>query len=219
MKNNLIINEYDKEKIRKIYPFLDLQDRNQHDLHKLNCNRHEGLPVILFVGQIIRGKGLDLLISALSFVKEKFHLKIIGKGNDKDFIKTIIKKKKLVGKVSFFDWTDKPEAFYKDAAVIVIPSRWQEPFGLIGIEAFSYKKPVIGFNVGGISEWLKNNRNGYLIEPFDLKDMGEKIKDLLNNSNKRKTFGESGYKMIKDKYSKEIYIKSFLNLFSELENV
>ena len=44
-------------------------------------------------------------------------------------------------------------AVYRRARVLVLPSRWQEPFGITGIEAFSFGVPVAAWESGGVSEW------------------------------------------------------------------
>jgi glycosyltransferase involved in cell wall biosynthesis len=49
--------------------------------------------------------------------------------------------------------------------VVVVPSRWPEPFGLVGLEAAASGTPSVAFDVGGISTWLRDNENGLLVDP------------------------------------------------------
>ncbi|HSG30682.1 MAG TPA: glycosyltransferase, partial [Thermodesulfobacteriota bacterium] len=68
------------------------------------------------------------------------------------------------------------------------------------IEAMSFSKPVVGFNIGGITESVLNNENGYLCDPGDLDEMTERIIDLLDSKSKRTKMGNAGLKRIKNLY-------------------
>jgi glycosyltransferase involved in cell wall biosynthesis len=69
--------------------------------------------------------------------------------------------------VQFPGWLDslrRAEVF--DASdLLLIPSRWPEPFGLVGLEAGLHGVPCVAFDVGGIREWLQSDTNGWLVEP------------------------------------------------------
>ena len=96
--------------------------------------------------------------------------------------------------------------WYNSAAVVVVPSRWQEPFGLIGGEAYSYFKPVIAFDVGGISEWLKDKETGFLVKEGDVVAFAEKIEFLLNNPKEAEKMGYAGNSLMKQKFNDDIYV-------------
>jgi len=66
--------------------------------------------------------------------------------------------------ISFPGWVDRPriEALLKNCDLLVVPSLWPEPFGLVGPEAGHYGVPVAAFNVGGIHDWLVDGVNGFL---------------------------------------------------------
>ncbi len=201
MRSNLVMNKFKKESIYKIYPFIETKECRE----KLPAKTAE----LLYIGQIIRGKGVDLLIEIVRYINKPFHLSIVGKGNDEESIKQLIEEYGLQDKVEFVGWTSKVDPYYNKADVLLVPSRWQEPFGLIGIEAFSHQKPVIGFDVGGIGEWLKNGVNGYLIPETDIKQFAEKIEELINNPGLMKKMGKAGYDLIEKKYQKENFLEAF----------
>jgi glycosyltransferase involved in cell wall biosynthesis len=54
------------------------------------------------------------------------------------------------------------EGAYLDADLLLFPSVWPEPFGMVGLEAGQYCVPSVGFGVGGVPDWLKDGVNGYL---------------------------------------------------------
>jgi len=206
MKRNLLINGFKADSISKIYPVKE----NSTEENESSGNR------ILFAGQIIRGKGLDLLLEALSKVKKPFHLDVIGKGDDEENIRKTVSELKLNGRITFHGWVNDPAAFFKNAALVVFPSRWQEPFGLVGIEAFSFKKPVVAFDVGGVGEWLKNGENGYLIEPFDTYSMAAKIEFLLSNPKQCARMGANGAQFLEKNCSQAGFAGRFTEMMEKL---
>ena len=207
MKENLIINKFKKYKIHKIYPVI--QCNNLPESNTENSNK------ILCIGQVIRGKGIDLLLKALTKIKANWELNIVGKGNDENFIKGLIKEYKLEKRVSLIGFTLNIEHWYNSSAMVVVPSRWQEPFGLIGPEAFSHGKPVIGFNVGGINEWLKNKINGYLIPAENTDLMAKKIEYLLGNPAKAKSMGINGFKFTQEQFNKNAYLNNISKMLGD----
>src|SRR5690606_37592813 len=56
------------------------------------------------------------------------------------------------------------EGHYRTADLLMVPSLWPEPFGLVGPEAGAHGLPAVGFPVGGIPEWLRDGVNGHLAE-------------------------------------------------------
>ena len=203
MKKNLIMNKFPFKKIKKIYPVIKLKEDK-----KVTGNSLE----FLYIGQLIRGKGVDLLLKAISHLKCDFKLNIVGKGNDETLINSLISEYGLQDKVNMVGFTLDTGKWYKSASFIVVPSRWQEPFGLIGGEAYSYFKPVIAFDVGGIEEWLKDGINGFLIKENSVEKFADKIKFFLDNPKKAENMGEAGNKLIKNSYNEKIYYEKMLEL-------
>lgn len=203
MKNQLILNGVETDKIVKIHPFICTGEKNPSIDAVSN--------VLLYVGQITRGKGVDLLLSSLKNVKSDFLLKIVGKGNDENYIKKYIAGNGMEKKVEFIGFTLDVEKFYSDCSLVIVPSRWQEPFGLIGIEAFSKGKPVIGFDVGGISEWLRDGYNGWLIPEGSISQMTKAIDSALSDRHELEIRGENAFLTAKQ-FSKADFIKSFEEL-------
>lgn len=173
--------------------------------------------VILFVGRLHWTKGLQYLLKALSYIKEPFKLLICGEGPYEEKAKKLVEDLDLSEKAEFIGWVDRYNLakYYLMSSLVVIPSLWPEPFGIVGIEAISYAKPVVAFDVGGISEWLKDGENGFLVNCGDSRALAEKILILLQNKDLALELGEQGKKLWATKFSKEIHLKKLIEIFKQ----
>ncbi len=202
MKNNLLMNHWKADSVCKLLPYQPVAAEGPVKINEI--------PMVLFVGQLIRGKGVDLLLEALSQIEIPFKCKILGRGNDEAFLKRLARKLKLEESVEFLGWADDVSAIYAQADLVVVPSRWQEPFGLVGLEAFAHKKAVVAFDIGGISEWLKHKVNGLLVKPEDVKRLARAISSLLQDDELRCHYSEAGYSFVETHYGYEQFKTSLI---------
>jgi glycosyltransferase involved in cell wall biosynthesis len=175
---------------------------------------------ILFIGRIVREKGLRKLLSAFSQLHSSAQLIIAGEGGDIPSIKSLAQQLGLGQRVSFAPWANstQKDEFYRNASVVVIPSVWPEPFGIVGIEAMSYGKPVVAFHVGGISEWLDDGKTGFLIAPYDVMDMSKKIDSLLQQKDMAAEMGMLGREKVKQHFNATHHIQQLLALYNTVIN-
>ena len=121
---------------------------------------------ILFTGRMTALKGGDLLIRALAEAAlrtgQKIRLVMAGDGPQRDSWERLAAK--LNVDAHFTGWVtgEKYSELLGEATLLAVPSIWPEPFGLVGLEAAFAGVPAIAFDVGGISEWLRDGYNGYL---------------------------------------------------------
>jgi glycosyltransferase involved in cell wall biosynthesis len=180
------------------FPMADDKIINQKDSYHIDPNK----VVLLFAGNAIKRKGLDILITALeSLTKEqlsKITLIICSEGpeiiNARDRLNQIPNLKQstlFIKKVQQYELN----ILYNIATLFIFPSR-EEPLGLVGLEALACGTPVVGSNVGGIPEYV-NNENGYLFDPNNPKELSkiigsitddpEIIKSLIKNLDNRRS--------------------------------
>jgi len=140
-------------------------------------------PEILFVGQVIRGKGVDLMLKALSSLTGNWHATVVGEGNYLDSCKQLAKQLGISDRVSFPGWVphEQLDEYYRSARMLVVPSRWPEPFGMVGIEAMARGRPVVAFANGGIPDWLDDGKTGFLVPATDITRMTSSIQALLDD--------------------------------------
>lgn len=176
----------------------------------------DGILRILFLGQLIRGKGADLMLKTLSKLDIPFMCTVAGDGKDRPMLEKMVETLKLDDKVRFLGFVSAPEKLWADCDVFVFPIRWQEPFGLVGLEAMAHGVPVVAFDRGGVREWLIDNKNGFAIpEGADpglvLKRMFDHPEHFFNRMSR------AGTDLAEEKFSEEMFIKKFNELCEVLK--
>jgi len=86
--------------------------------------------------------------------------------------------------------------FYNRADVLVVPSVWDEPLGLVILEAMACKTPVVVTRKGGIPLAVKDGVNGYFVRPKNASQIAQKVNKLLSNEEKRIKMGENARKIV-----------------------
>jgi glycosyltransferase involved in cell wall biosynthesis len=120
---------------------------------------------ILLVGRLSELKGAKTLIHALAKLGGKLGpllLTIAGDGPERQALQDLARELRV--RTEFAGWiqTDQKQALMREADLLVVPSLWPEPFGLVGIEAGCVGLPAVAFDVGGISDWLIPGYSGEL---------------------------------------------------------
>jgi glycosyltransferase involved in cell wall biosynthesis len=209
MMDNLVMNGFDRNRIFKLRPPIRFSSEPVVE------NVRSGPLRILFVGQLIRGKGADMLLQATNLLKMDFRLKIAGRGNDESYLKSLVHELGLAGKVEFCGNLSDIASIYDWANLAVMPCRWQEPFGLVGVEAMSRSRPVVAFDVGGIREWLRDGWNGLLAKHGDIADLAAKIDSIASSTERMGEMGANALQMARNEFSNEAFVESFNVIFKE----
>ncbi len=177
--------------------------------------------LILFVGRLFKEKGVPQFMEALRFLKNaQWHAEIVGEGDFRKEAEELAKQSGLEQRITFRGQLSEEEVArcYKRCSMVVLPSMMPESFGLVGIEAMSWGKPVVAFDTGGIREWLVDHKTGFLVERGDTKGLAEKISLLLDDESLAKEMGERGKERVKHAYSKEAHITKLLIIYEEAIN-
>lgn len=174
-------------------------------------------PEVLFVGQVIRGKGVDLLLRALTGVPGDWHATIVGTGNHLEACRSLAAELKLAERVTFAGWVPHQdlESYYGRAAVCVVPSRWPEPFGMVGVEAMARARPVVGFAVGGIPDWLDDGVTGLLAPEADTGTLGAAIASLLGDRERAAALGAAGLARVRAEFQPAHYLDRLMAILAE----
>ncbi len=204
MRDELVKNGVAKEKISLILPFVDILETPQQ--------KTSNTLKILFAGQHVASKELHLLFKSLTKMKSNFMLEVLGEGARTPFYKDLAKQMKLDDKIKFQGFVNNPQTYYQNTDVVVFPSMWQEPFGLVGIEAMANSKPVVAFDVGGVKQWLKNGNNGILVPERDTTAFAQALDLLATDIQQRNELGNNAKKFVENNFTKEKFLESFFKI-------
>ena len=135
----------------------------------------------LAVGRFSRKhKGFDLLIKAFDiFAKDNYewHLDIVGEGPEGELYRELIKENKLEERITIHPFTNNVQAFYSDAQVYVLSSRW-EGFGLVLVEAMAHGLPVVSSDLPTSLEILGDF--GMYFKNGDIEDLAQRLEDATH---------------------------------------
>ena len=171
-------------------------------------------PKLLYLGSLTRFKGPQVLLKALSGLN--CHLDLYGDGPTKNYLQKLINKNNLDAQIHSPVPYEKVPSLYANTDIIIFPSIWPEPFGRIAIEAMAAGKPVIGSKIGGISETIKKER-GLLVQPNNIIELREKIKELLENKELYQNLSKKGLIEAKN-YEEKVIIKKLIQVYQNLTN-
>jgi glycosyltransferase involved in cell wall biosynthesis len=129
---------------------------------------------LLFLGRLERSKGVDVLLASTAIAAARLdrpvRLVIAGEGSLGDRLRgqaaaVMAANPRLTIELTGWLTDSARSAALSSADLLLVPSRWPEPFGLVGVEAGSAGVPAIAFDVGGIDAWLSDRINGRLVAP------------------------------------------------------
>ncbi len=153
---------------------------------------------LLIVGRLMPYKGHTYVLDAMPKVIEQFpdvKLLIIGTGPIEQELKEQVKTLQIEKAVDFKGYSTAAMQYMASSDILIVPSK-SEGFGIVFVEAFEVKTPIVAFDVHASNELIEDGKSGHLVRPFDVDEMAEKIIDLLIHPEKRKLFVENGYKRL-----------------------
>ena len=130
---------------------------------------------LLYVGQLIRGKGVQLLLEAMAQLKAPRTLDVVGTGNMEGELKTLAARLGLADRVRWRGFQEDPQAWMRAAKCVVVPSFWQEPYGLVAAEAVALGRPVVAFAIGGLPEACGGKAT--LVPPGDVRALAQALEN------------------------------------------
>ena len=211
MQDELVMNGIDGKRIRVIHPI----PASLTEVHPLP---HQSRTEILYVGQVIRGQGVDLLLRALARVPQPWHATIVGTGNHLDSCRRLAASLGIAAHIEFTGWVAHGdlESYYARAAFTVVPSRWPEPFGMVGVEAMARGRAVVGFSAGGIPDWLCSGVNGVLAPAGDVEKLADAINGLLADPAHTRRLGERAARLAAQQFTHSRYLDAMETLLEEV---
>jgi glycogen(starch) synthase len=174
-----------------------------------------GLPTVIFIGRLVDDKGADIAVRAMQFLKGKATLKIVGDGPERPKLENLARQLSLEDSVSFAGQVgpDQRRQILADAFVMVVPSRWEEPFGTVAAEGALSSLPVIATRRGGLPETVKDRETGIIIPPEDPPALVAALRSLLDDPTLAETMGRAGRSRALREFSLEETVNRYETLY------
>ena len=201
--HRFVVSDYWKRELRESYGLdatVAYNGLDKNDFSDLP-NRKSSVPTVLFVGGLEPRKGLEYLVLAMADIAEEVpdaHLEAIAKtgfrGVDSvGWFELLAERAGVSDRVTFTDSVTQYALLqhYSDADVVVLPSR-NEGWGLSLMEAMACGRAVVGTTVGGIPELVRDDVDGILVPPGDIRALAAAVVRLLRDNDLRERMAASG---------------------------
>jgi len=162
-------------------------------------------PVLLFVGRLVKRKGLHFLLNALTLLKDdrrRFKLIVVGTGPEERTYMTLVHTLGLSEDIVFTGFVDTAtlKRLYRLCDIVVVPSV-NEPFGIVVLEAMAAKKPIVASRTGAIPEIVRDKTNGLLVDPRDSHQFAESLELFLQSEEMRRRIGEFNHRKVVEEFT------------------
>ena len=183
-----------------------------------------GQQVVGYVGRHVPSKGIALLIDAMEMLweKGKDHRLIIA-GSPTDYTVFLNQKMEKLGAyaaniVFISNFSDQEKVDIFNNLDIFVSVSTEESFGIVYLEAWACKKPVIGANIGAVRSVIDDSVNGYLVDPTNAAELALKIEYLCSYPNIRTQMGNNGFEKVVKNYTWDIITSKYREIYKQAIN-
>ena len=198
-------------KIKVIYYGIDnlnLLSNNRKKFKPPYIKKNKNELILGCIARLVPQKSIDNIIRSIYELKnKKVKFFIVGKGPLKNNLIDLAKSLKIENQIFWIDFVDDVKKFYNSIDIFVLTSHY-EGLGLVFLEAMLCKKPIICSNSSAMPEIVKNNYNGFLVEPNKPLLLSDTLK-LFFKYSLRKKLSANGYFFVKKNFStKKMYTQT-----------
>jgi glycosyltransferase involved in cell wall biosynthesis len=198
--------------IRHIPYFLP-KPKEAHEISAPAPPPAEVRPYFLYVGRLEKIKGVQNLIPVFQN-RPEYDLLVAGDGEYRSELEELTgtaRNIKFLGRLNY----ERLSELYRGAVAVIVPSICYETFGIIIIEAFSMKTPVIVNNLGALPEVVEDSNGGFIYN--DLEDLALAVDKLAKETALRSELGMKGYKAYLKYWTEDVHILQYMNLIHEMQ--
>jgi glycosyltransferase involved in cell wall biosynthesis len=219
VKDEYVRAGFDPERIEVIHNGVSARFLKHPSARDTRRGEPDHAPIrLLFVGRLCPEKGALSALQALELLTKepasthgdrdlRFRLDIVGNGQASYIreLRSFVRDKHLTDLVRFRSHMPQVDliGYYDRADILLNPALWQEPFGLISVEAMARGVPVIASRVGGTVEIVKHRVNGLLCEPGDAYALAAAIQQLTSDGALRACFGAASRRTVEEHFTPE----------------
>jgi glycosyltransferase involved in cell wall biosynthesis len=175
-------------------------------------------PIIAFVGRIVPGKGLDVLIDALALITDRqWRLRIIGEGEASAVTPLIrrVRKHEIEDRVEWLGYVDDVAAALKGCSIGVLPSTVVEAGPLTVLEYMDAGLVPVATGNGAQRHIIDDGEDGLLVPPIHTHRMAEALSKLLDNPQERRAMARSARNHYLEDFSYDIFFTKLLNVYNQ----
>jgi glycosyltransferase involved in cell wall biosynthesis len=189
--------------------------RREHDL--------EGYKVLLFGGRVSRYKGGELLLQALQKVAERVtNVRLLILARLEGYASAMLERAASLGladHVRLAGWLSSEElqTAYHVADLVTMPSIYLEPFGMIALEGMGAGVPVVATCFGGTPEVVIDGQTGYVVNPYNVEMLADRLVRLLQDDALAHQMGEAGRRRAQEHFSLESMVERTLALYEDVQ--
>jgi glycosyltransferase involved in cell wall biosynthesis len=170
---------------------------------------------VLYLGRLIKDKGIDVFEDIVEKLKDNKEIRFIIVGGGQE-LERIQRKYEEYENVFLHPSIPKNEVplWFNASDVFVFPTK-REAFGLVALESIASGTPVLSHNVGGVSEIIEDNQNGFLLDLNDSNEFVTKILELQYSPSIKNSFSIKGFEKSKG-HTLEKQINKIVNVYKKL---
>jgi glycosyltransferase involved in cell wall biosynthesis len=181
-------------------------------------------PVVAFAGRLAREKGADVLLRAFRRVADALpaaRLVVAGDGAQRPALERLAAALGLGDRVALLGHLppDALERALEGAWVQAVPSRWDEPFGLVAAEAMMRGTAVVASGSGGLAEVVEDGRSGLLVPPGDEEALAGALLRVLRDRGEAERLGAAGRARALERFAEPAFVGRFAQLYERLATV
>lgn len=175
-----------------------------------------------YVGRLVFYKNLEVAIKAVDIARKtepEIKLVIVGSGPHRKTLEEMARKRGLEKNIEFKGYVTAEEKSktIAESSALVFPSLC-EGFGLVILEAYEQKKPVLVSDVRPMSDIVSNGTTGFVLDPHDEKAWAQCILDIIKNPSSASTVGQNGYQKLMISYNQESMYQKVVRMYQEVNN-
>lgn len=201
-----------------------LPDEAQKNRLRLEAGIPDSAWLLFALGRFVEKKGFQDLLAAFAqlpatLAGRPLHLMIAGDGPYREALKAQARQLNLTSRLHWLGWQQAPGCYYALADVFVCPSR-HEPLGVVQLEAWNYRLPMVTTATDGAEELVTDQDNALVCPVADPDALAGTLLTLLQSPEAdRQALGESGYSLLQQRFSRDAIVRQYLELYGQLTGI
>lgn len=167
--------------------------------------------VLLSVAHLIKAKGIDVALRAMTKLPDNVVLWVVGTGQEEPALRSLSQELGIDHRVVFHGPQQHVEPYMQAADCFICPSRWAEAAGLVNIEAQACGLPVIASNLGGIPEHVIDGETGFLVTPNDPIELADRVTQLMADRELWRRFSQAARVFVEETFSPAVRLPDLLS--------